>query len=517
VTGGPGRRRAPDHDLLLPCQEPPASGYNKRGLRNPLTRIGYPALVFLVCLAASAGVWAGPSGAVLPSFDDLNREGLALLSDYLKLDTSNPPGRELQAARFLGSILQKEGIQYEIMEPVPGRANLVAWLKGDGARAPLVLLQHLDVVPPWKEQGAVEAFSGDIHDGSIWGRGALDMKGLGLIQVLAMISLKRSGLPLTRDVLLVASADEEAGSRFGMAWLMDNRQDLFQKVGLVLTEGGGNISSGGQLAYVGLEASQKAPLWLRLTARGAGGHGALLERDTATDRLIAALGRVLQYRSPIRVENPVERYFRRIAPFQPEGIRHLFEDIRSAASDPNFNLEQLGPYYGALLVNTVNLTVLRAGASINSVPIEAVAELDCRLLPSEDSRDFLQEILSLIDDPAIEVERLLEVRAARSPEKAELVRAVSDALDDLQIQAEVGPSVLPGYSDARFFRARGIPAFGFSPYRLVGAQGSGIHGRNERLGLDDFRFGLEFYYRVVAHLAMASTSDLGTRSTISGR
>lgn len=484
-----------------------------------MSQISSSVVLFLVFLCVCGGVSSGasPSAAWVPSFDDLNKEGLALLSDYIKIDTANPPGRELEGARYLGSILQKEGIRYEILEPVPGRANLVARLKGDGSRAPLILLQHIDVVPSWSGPGADGAFSGAIHDGSIWGRGSLDMKGLGIIQLMTMVSLKRSGLPLTRDVILIATADEEAGSRFGTAWLMDNRQNLFRNVGLVLTEGGSNITTGGRLAYLGLEGSQKAPLWLRLTARGSGGHGALLEQKTATERLIAALGRVLQYRSPIRVESSVERYFRRIATFQPDGVRPLFEDIRSAVADPEFDLGRLGPYYGALLVNTVNLTVLHAGESINTVPGEAVAELDCRLLPSEDAEEFLQEIESLIDDPSIEVEKLLEVRAVRSPEKPELVRAVSDSLDDLKASAEVGPSVLPGYSDSHFFRARGIPSFGFSPFRLVGENGQGIHGRNERLGLDDFRFGLEFYYRVVAHLTMPLTSDLNSRSTVSGR
>ena len=473
-------------------------------------------LVFLL-LWSSASASPGPTPAWVPSFDDLSKEGLSLLSNYIKIDTSNPPGRELEAAQYLGAVLEKEGIPYEIFEPVPGRANLVARLEGSGSRAPLILLQHIDVVPPLEGPGGEEAFSGAIHDGAIWGRGSLDMKGLGIIQLLTLAALQRSGLPLTRDVILIATADEEAGSRLGTAWLMDNRQELFRNVGLVLTEGGGNIASGGRLAYVGLEGSQKAPLWLRLTARGSGGHGALLREMTATQRLIDSLSRVSRYRSPVRVGPSVERYFRRIAPFQPESVRPLFEDIRSAVADPAFDLERLGPYYGALLVNTINVTVLHAGASINSVPSEAVAELDCRLLQSEDPQEFLREIDSLIDDPSIEVEKLLDARAVRSPEKLELVQAVSDALDELGASAEVGPSVLPGYSDSRFFRARGIPSFGFSPFRSVGENGQGIHGRNERLGLDDFRFGLEFFYRVVAHLVMPLSSDLNTRSTVSGR
>ena len=454
--------------------------------------------IFLVWLCSCSLLWASLSAQPPVPDAAFTKEGLEVLAGYLRIDTSNPPGKELSAALYLGEILEREQIPFEILEPVPGRASLVARLEGSDARPPLILLQHLDAVPP--VEGEDDAFSGEVRDGAIWGRGAQDMKGLGVVHLMSFLRLKRSGLPLARDVILVASADEEAGSRLGMGWLIDNYFDRFSDTGLVLTEGGSNLQAFGGLAYVGLEVAQKAPLWLRLSVKGAGGHAALASADSPVDRLIRALGRIQDYSPPLRVESSVERYFRRIARFQPEDLSPVFQDIRSAVQDPEFDPSRLGPYFQALLQNTLNSTVLRAGGSVNSVPVVAWAELDCRLLPGVDPGDFVKDLAEVIQDPAVEIEPLLEVHPSRSPEKVELVRAVAEALEELGFDAEVGPSVSPGFTDSRFFRERGIPAYGFSPFRQVGEYGRGIHGRNERLSVGDFRFGLDFFYRVLGRL-----------------
>ncbi len=426
------------------------------------------------------------------------KEGIDVLSGYLKIDTSNPPGNELEAALYIADVLDREQIPYEIFEPVPGRATLIARLKGSDERRPLILLQHLDVVPP--AEGDEDSFSGEIREGAIWGRGALDMKGLGVVHLMSFLRLKRSGMPLSRDVILIASADEEAGSRLGTAWLLDNYFDRFREAGLVLNEGGSNVENSGSLSYVGIEVAQKAPLWLRLSVRGVGGHAALASADSPVDRLIRALERIGRYRPPLRVEPTVERFFRRIARFEPREIRPILQDIRSAVLNPEFDPFRLGPYFQALLQNTVHTTVLRAGDTVNSIPSLAWAELDCRLLPGTDPGEFLRELVVVIDDPAIELEPLLEVHPSRSPEKVELVRAIAQSLEEIGLDAEVGPSVSPGFTDSRLFRERGIPAYGFSPFRHVAEYGRGIHGRNERISVEDFKFGLGLFSRVLDRL-----------------
>jgi acetylornithine deacetylase/succinyl-diaminopimelate desuccinylase-like protein len=443
-----------------------------------------------------------------PTLDSaLTKEAIDVLCGYLKIDTSNPPGNELEAALYLAAILDREQIPYEIFEPVPGRATLVARLKGTGERRPLILLQHLDVVPP--VEGDEDSFSGEIREGAIWGRGALDMKGLGVVQLMSFIRLKRSGMTLTRDVILIASADEEAGSRLGTAWLLDNYFDRFRDAGLVLTEGGSNLEDSGNLSYVGIEIAQKAPLWLRLSVRGLGGHAALAADDSPVVRLVRALNRVAGYRPALRVEPNVERYFRRIARFEPREISPVFQDIQAAILDPEFDPSRLGAYFQALLQNTMQITVLRAGDVVNSIPQLVWAELDCRLLPGTDPGEFLGKLVRIIDDPAVELEPLLEVHPSRSPEKVELVRAVAQSLEEIGSDAEVGPSVSPGFTDSRLFRERGIPSYGFSPFRHVAEYGSGIHGRNERIAVEDFKFGLNLFSRVLDRLVYSQAPRNG--------
>jgi len=463
------------------------------------------ALIVLLTVSLFVG---GVLAAQRPKPDPaLTKEAIDVLCGYLKIDTSNPPGNELEAALYLGGVLDREQIPYEIFEPVPGRATLVARIEGTGERRPLILLQHLDVVPP--VEGDEDSFSGEIREGAIWGRGALDMKGLGVVQLMSFIRLKRSGMTLTRDVILIASADEEAGSRLGTAWLLDNYFDRFREAGLVLTEGGSNLEGSGSLTYVGIEIAQKAPLWLRLSVRGVGGHAALAVTDSPVDRLVRALNRVGGYRPALRVEPAVERYFRRIARFESREMAPIFQDIRSAILDPDFDPVQLGAYYQALLQNTVQTTVLRAGDAVNSIPQLAWAELDCRLLPGTDPGEFLRELVMIIDDPAVELEPLLEVHPSRSPEKVELVRAVAQSLEEIGSAAEVGPSVSPGFTDSRLFRERGIPSYGFSPFRHVAEYGRGIHGRNERIAVEDFKFGLNLYSRVIDRLVYAQAPRNG--------
>jgi acetylornithine deacetylase/succinyl-diaminopimelate desuccinylase-like protein len=446
-------------------------------------------------------------GTDLPDFDELAAEGIQILADYIRIDTSNPPGNEIEGARFLGEILGREGIPYEILESAPGRANLIARLPGKGSGKPLILLQHIDVVPPEDHLWSVGPFAGEIRDGAVWGRGALDMKGLGVVHLMTLLALKRGGIPPDRDLILLATADEEAGSRLGMGWLADNHFDRFRDAGLVLGEGGANLVIDGRLVYVGIEITQKVPVWIRLSVRGVPGHGSLLRIDSAPVRLVRALNRVLGYQAPLRVEDAVASFFGRIARFQPQPAQRVFGDVRAALADPAFRPAQLGGYYAALLQNTVNLTVLQAGHVINAVPSSALAELDCRLLPGQNVEEFLADLTRVIDDPAIQMDRLLEFEPGESPSDSELFDAVGRAAEVWGLGAEVGPSVLPGFTDSHFFRVRGIPAYGFSPFRTAGEEARGIHGRDERISVDDFRFGLEFFYRVVADLVRTQPGE----------
>jgi len=459
-------------------------------------------------LIAMVGSLFGQEDAEMDRFAE---EGLQLLSRYLRIDSSNPPGNEIETARFLEKRLTREGIPTRVFESAPRRANLVSTLQGKAGSPALLLLQHMDVVPI-SEGWQFEPFSGALQGDSVHGRGALDMKGLGIAQLVTLLALKRSGLPLDRSVVLVAVADEEMGGQMGLAWLMDNHPELFQNVEMVLAEGGMNLLQEGRLAYVGIETVQKRPLWIRLSVQGGQGHAALLTNDSAPARLVRALNRVLELSWPINVTPPVERFFQDTAPYHSDPLRRIFADIRGAANtqlDPML----LGSYFGALLKNTVSVTVLKAGTSVNSRVPSASADLDCRLLPGEDTEFFLNSVREAINDPAVLVEILLDASDGESPASPRLEAAIESALRESGSDAKVGSSVSPGFTDARFFRAKGIPAYGFTPFRLDDEVGRGVHGRNERISKGDFREGVKLFYRVVRNLAAGEKPALDTTSS----
>lgn len=434
-----------------------------------------------------------------PSFEAVYQEAVELLQRYVAAESPNPPGREAPAAQVLADFLSREGIPVTKLEPVPGRPNLVAKLPGTGAGKPLILLQHLDVAPRPSEKQRIP--SGTLQDGAVWGAGVVDMKGLGVVQAMSIALLRRSGLPLAREVWLVAAADEEAGGRWGVGWLLANRRELFQRGGLVLTEGGVNlVEPDGEPVFVGLEVRQKVPLWVELKVHGPASHGALHLRDTAGVRLVKALHRVLTWRRKPRLLPEVEEFFHRLADYQEPRWQEVFREIDRHLADPHFEVDRLGPFFAALVQDTVNLTTLHSSDGANVVPAEATALLDCRLLWDRKAEDFLQELERVIDDPAVEIRPVLRGEPSSSRLPGEVTEAVSRALLELGITASVGPAVQAGFTDARFFRRMGIPAVGFNPFPLTEVDGLS-HTDGEHLPLEAFRFGLEWYVRTVAHLA----------------
>lgn len=436
-----------------------------------------------------------------PDFDKLTEEAVQILSEYLKVDTSNPPGNEREGADFLGRILEKEGIPHEIFESAPHRATLYARIKGTGPRLqpPIVLLHHLDVVPANVEFWAFAPFSGKVENGHVWGRGALDAKGLGVVHLMAFLTLWRSQLPLNRDVIYLATADEESGGRLGVQWFLNNHFNLVQGAELVFNEGGSNIVQDGALRYVGVEVDQKSPLWLRIGFRGPGGHGSIPRPDSSAFRLIRALGRVAGLSSPLRVTPSVAEYFRSVAPFQEVELQQGFRDIEPAVQDPQF-VRRLPPFYRALLQDTISLTVLRGGEKTNVIPEYVFAELDCRLLPGADPQEFRSRLIEKLGDPAVEVETLLEFSSSPPSEPGPALEVIQEVTRQIAPEVTVGPSVLPGFTDSRFFREKGIRAYGFSPFPIDDSEARGVHATDERISIQNLRFGMRYFYRIVSRL-----------------
>lgn len=425
-----------------------------------------------------------------PADPALEEETVARLREYLKVDTINPPGNEIRAVEFFARLLEKEGIPYETAESAPGRGNIWARLSG-GDEPALILLNHTDVVPADPDHWITDPLSAEIIDEMIYGRGALDMKGLAILHFQAFLALHRSGRKLNRDVIFMATADEEAGGFYGAGWMIEEYPELFQDVGFLLNEGGSNIRMGDDLLF-SIEVTQKVPLWLRLVASDEPGHGSMPRRTSSVGRLIEALSRINRYSFPPRLVSSVENYFAGIAPVAEPALRDRFASMSESVQDSDFltQLQIKDPYLHALTRNTCSLTGLEGSNKINVVPPEAAAEIDCRLLPDQDPDEFVALLETIINDPAIRIEKIMGFTPAVSSTETELYRAIEVTLSDRYPGSHIVPAVSAGFTDSHFFRDLGVVSYGFNPSILPEELKGAIHGNNERIPVESVRQGV---------------------------
>jgi acetylornithine deacetylase/succinyl-diaminopimelate desuccinylase-like protein len=431
----------------------------------------------------------------------LEQETVIRLQEYLRIDTINPPGNESRAVEFFARLLEGEGIPYETAEATAGRGNLWARLEGGGEPA-LILLNHTDVVPADPRHWTTSPLSGELKDGHIWGRGALDMKGTGLLQFQAFLALHRAGKPLRRDVVFVATADEEAGGFQGAGWLVKNRPEIFADAKLLLTEGGWGSLDSGVLTF-DVEVTQKVPLWLRLTASDEPGHGSTPRVSSSVGRLIRALGNIDDYDFPPSIVPAVEIYFEGLAESQQGEWKDRFANIAEAVKDPRFllALQLESPALHALTRNTCSITRLEGSSKINVVPPEVSAELDCRLLPDQDPTEFVNELRSIANDPGIRIETLMAFTPAVSTTDSDLYRAIEMVVERHYPGTRVIPSVSTHFADSHFFRDLGIISYGFDP-TVVPAEIQGtMHGNDERVPAASIEKGVRHLLEILEILA----------------
>ncbi len=414
------------------------------------------------------------------NWDKLTQEATALLSQYIRINTTNPPGNELGAARMLREKFLADGIPATVWEPAPGRGAVAARLRGIGKHTKaVVLLSHIDVVPADSKEWKVPAFSGEVKDGEIWGRGAIDDKGPGVIELMAMLAVKRAGILLNRDVLFVATGDEEEGGRNGAGWFVEHEKNIYSDAGYLLNEGGGIALSPGGHRFYAVSVAEKTPLWVRLTAQGPAGHAAVPPNATALTHLVAALSRLIAYRAPIRVIDPVRDYFRAIAKL--DGGPRQFNDLVLSLRKPAYRHEFLATArYNAMVRDTIAPTVLGASEKTNVISPVAWAELDCRLLPGDDPAEFLDKLRRVIDDNTIKLDVLLNFPAVSSPRRSILMNAI-DSVAWRDGHTAVVPTMIAGFTDSHYFRAQHIISYGFIPIELTPAQERTVHGINERI------------------------------------
>lgn len=420
------------------------------------------------------------------------------LRAYIEVDTINPPGNESRAVEFFAEIFDEAGISYETAESAPGRGNIWARLEG-GDEPGIILIHHSDVVPATLEAWSTDPLKAIEIDGELYGRGALDTKSLGIQHLEAFFELHRRGEPLNRDVIFMATADEEAGGMFGAGWLVENRPEVFENVGYVLNEGGWGSLTDGRLSFA-IEVAQKRPYWLRLTAVDEPGHGAMPRGSSATTRLIGALHRIQSSPFDARLIEPVREMFVALGDQGPDVLRDHLQDLDRAVQDPEFlsDFRESSPMLHALTRNTCSITILTGSEKINVVPPLASAELDCRILPDQDANEFLEELQSIVDDDQIEIEEIMLFEPSSTALDTELYRHLVAVTQQHYPGTPVIPTVSAGFTDSHFFREMGIDSYGYSPIVIPAEALGGAHGNDERVGIATFERAVKITTEVVA-------------------
>ena len=452
---------------------------------------------------------------------DWAREGadaVELLRDLIRFDTTNPPGGEAECIAFLADHLRMAGLDPEVLDPGEGRANLVVRLRGrgDGTQGPLLLHGHVDVVaaeaPRWKHP----PFAGEVHDGQVWGRGAVDMKNMVAMSAAVLAVLARLEMPLRRDVIFAAVADEEAGCVAGSGWLVAEHPEKV-RAQYALGEGGGfTLYAGAQPVYP-IQVAEKGACWIRATARGATGHGSMPRPDNAVVRLATFLDRVGRRRLPLKTSPEVARFITEFAAAQPRPAR----DVLPLLLKPGWSRLVLDHMVrdrvaarslNAILRDTATPTVLRAGGKTNVIPSKAEAELDGRIAVGSTEQELLAELRQLagrwVD---LEVLDTSFPPTLASPD-TDLFRILTDVVADHHPGAVAVPSVTPGFTDAKFWSRLGARCYGFAPVRLEPGDAPYLelfHGDDERIPLSGLTAGLRMLADAVTRFC--GTPDL--RST----
>ena len=467
--------------------------------------IGRPAHRRLAAFSALLlGLLAAAASAPEDAASTLHAEALEWLRGYVRIDTTNPPGRESMAADYLAGILHGEGVATQLFVTPEGRTNLYAMLPASEpseSAETLVLLHHMDVVAAgeaWKHP----PFGAEIHNQRVWGRGAIDAKSLGIAHLAAFIEHQRSAEPRTRNHVFLALADEESGGGQGARWLLDEHPELFTNVVAVLNEGGSNRMAGDRLLWWGIEVAQKRPLWLEISTQGRGGHGSSLNPGSATHRLLAGLSNLLMQPIDYRVSAAAHAYFGAIAGFHGEAFQEIFghsdlETVQQRFADLLEGRNQLVLLPGMITYfhDTYQITsVETSSATVNMVPEQASALIDIRLLPDTDLEQVMVRLRKSFGNGASIEVLLSSPSAPSSSTDNEVYRALEKALGS---RAPLVPSLITGTTDSRYFRERGITAYGFSPFLLSGQEARGIHGPNESIPIRKFDQGLDVMRQVV--------------------
>ena len=444
----------------------------------------------------------------------VERETVELLRALLRVVTVNPPGNEIGCASIVHERLLAAGIESQLLEPAPARGIVVGRLRGSGRGrgGPLLLLAHMDVVGVEREHWTVDPFDGVVRDGYVYGRGAIDDKGMLTTNVMAMLLAKRllvdAGIPLERDLVLVASADEETGSRWGLEWLMGEHPGLVEAE-FALNEGGRIRVVDGRPLYAAVQTAEKVPHVVTVTSRGTSGHASVPLADNAIERLARALAKIGAHREPLALVPTTHRFFERLATIWPGADeREVMGDL--VCDDPARvrraeDMLRRFPPLDALTRTGISTTIIAGGIRENVIPAEATAVLNIRTVPGASIDGVVQRLAGLVDDPDVTLDitsRGHDVPA--SDFQSPMFAAIADAIVSLDPALTVVPYMSTGATDSGRLRAAGVQTFGLLPFPLAPEDELRMHGHDERVPVESLRFGVQATWGIVERMLASS-------------
>ncbi|HTP43322.1 MAG TPA: M20/M25/M40 family metallo-hydrolase [Candidatus Acidoferrum sp.] len=462
--------------------------------------------------SATATIPSPPPQSVSPASSDLTKlesDALVWLQGLLRINTTNPPGNELVAAKYVADILKQEGIHSDVIETTPGRGFLVARLSASAVPDPsraLLLMGHLDVVGVEKAKWTVDPFGAVIKDGYLYGRGAIDDKAMAIANLAVFIGLKRSSAHLNRDVIYFAEGDEEAGGLNGMKVAVEKYWDKIA-AGYAINEGGYNALKDGKLQYMAVQASEKVSVSVEVIATGVSGHGSLPRKDNPVTHLAAAIAKIGGYETPVQMNSVTRGYFDGLAQVEDEEtakwMRSLESSDRGEHAARYLSNENL--LWNAMLRDTISPTMLQAGVRPNVIPSEARGVINMRLLPGDMPSALIAKLSQLVSDPQIRFEVIPGAgeAAPSSSLTTDLYNEIASATKKQFPGAIAIPFMSPGATDSYPLRMRNVAAYGLMPFPLAENDFLRMHADDERIPLESFRKGVDFIYAIVNDFAVS--------------
>ncbi|MGI9076981.1 MAG: M20/M25/M40 family metallo-hydrolase [Gemmatimonadaceae bacterium] len=467
-------------------------------------------MIVLALLLMTVATPIASLNAQQPDWPAAHKETVGHLQRLIRINTVNPPGNEIAAARYLDSTLKSAGIETHLFEPAPGRAAFVARLRGTGEKKPVLLMAHMDVVGVEREKWSVDPFAAEIRDGVLYGRGAIDDKGMLAANLETMLLLKRNvidkGGTLSRDVIFVANSDEEAGGEWGMGWLIANHPELI-RAEFALNEGGRIRIVRGKPLYVAVQNTEKVSHVVKVIARGPGGHASVPLAGNAILRLGRALAAIGAHREPVRVKPTSRKFFAELSRVWPEAKeRRAMADIASLDSGRvarGARVLAAIPVFDAVLRNGISAVMTGGGIRHNVIPTEASATLNVRTLPGESLDSVIKRLGRAVKDSMVTFEIVSRetVDAPASSFDSQMFDAIAESVRDLNPNMVVVPYLSTGATDSARLRDWGMQAYGLLPFPLNPEDEDRMHGSDERIPLESLEFGTKLIYGAIERVA----------------